>query len=685
MDAHALNGRYAAGWRRNPHSLRSRIRILIVIVLAVALMVLAGAILRFVYVTEQAAWRGRQSEAAANAATTVAAFMSRVEDSLGVAALMVTHAPRNASGVLQSLLARNPALVEIVHLSRDGTIFTSAAVGNDVLTNLFTIPQSQWFIRASQGDHYRSGVEVSPTDDLYMVVAAPDGMSGVVAARVDMRVLLQVVNNIRFGASGRAYVIDSDGRVVAHTAPNMVAKQVSLSGSPEFAAIRSAPDHVWYGTYANLDGATVVGASAAIRGTSWIVVTELPSNEAFRTTYTALLALSGGLLVFGVLLSLALTKALDLQILQPLEDLRIGAQRVGAGDLSYRVRVQRRDEIGLLAATLNDMVTQLKDRDLQLARRADQLAAEVTERTRVQEALHRANEELEARVAERTAELSRLNAQLQMEMAERQQAMQAIEVSLREKEVLLKEIHHRVKNNLQVLSSLLSLQAGSETDGAVLLALEDSQNRVRSMAMIHEKIYRSESLAAIDFGEYVRDLAGHLFDAYDAVARSIFLRMNVDRVSLSIETAVPCGLLLNELLSNCFKHAFPHGQGGQISIDLHRSTVDDNAVLTVTDNGAGLPDDFDISSCSTLGLRLVRILVDQIDGRLELLKRTTGTSFRIQFPVPVGPDAQANVSPAIAEQPADTARALSPEAASPWIGAGRSTAPLWRTEERPET
>jgi two-component sensor histidine kinase len=168
-----------------------------------------------------------------------------------------------------------------------------------------------------------------------------------------------------------------------------------------------------------------------------------------------------------------------------------------------------------------------------------------------------------------------------------------------EKEVLLKEIHHRVKNNLQIISSLLSLQASQLTDAATLQALGDSQARVRSMALIHEKLYQSQSLAKIDFGEYVESLANDLFRSYRHNLTGVQLNVQADEITLGLDQAVSCGLILNELMTNALKYAFPNGQEGTIWVELH--AVGPSITLRVADDGTGIPSDFDIFNAKSLG------------------------------------------------------------------------------------
>ena len=179
--------------------------------------------------------------------------------------------------------------------------------------------------------------------------------------------------------------------------------------------------------------------------------------------------------------------------------------------------------------------------------------------------------------------------------------------SLGEKEILLKEIHHRVKNNLQIIYSLLSLQSDHIQDELILDMFRDSKHRVRTMVLIHEKLYRSQDLSKIDFGEYVNALTTDLLNSYALSFSALNLKTRVDGVHLSVDTAVPCGLIVNELVTNCLKYAFPDAQEGEINIELQKNGGDE-FTLIVGDNGIGFPKEFDFRNTDSLGLQLVNSL-----------------------------------------------------------------------------
>ena len=218
------------------------------------------------------------------------------------------------------------------------------------------------------------------------------------------------------------------------------------------------------------------------------------------------------------------------------------------------------------------------------------------------------------------------------DITERKMAEEQIKRSLKEKEVLLREVHHRVKNNMQIISSLLSLQSQYIEDDQLREAFKDSQNRIQSMAIVHEKLYQSEDFASIDFKEYVESLTRSLFQSSRIDIGRITLKVEVGDVPLGSDYVIPCGLIINELISNCLKHAFPGNKKGEITIKLNRCN-EKEIELVVADNGIGMPGNIDIENTKSLGLRLVTILAeDQLRGRIRL-DRTGGTEVSIIFEV----------------------------------------------------
>ena len=216
-----------------------------------------------------------------------------------------------------------------------------------------------------------------------------------------------------------------------------------------------------------------------------------------------------------------------------------------------------------------------------------------------------------------------------LESEERFRAENEIKKSLKDKELLLREIHHRVKNNLQVISSLLYLQSKKLNDVKLNNVLLESQNRVKSMVMIHEKLYKSEDLASFNYAEYIKELSNSLFRSYNLDSGKISLEMHIGNIILDTDTAVHCGLIINELVSNSIKYAFPENSEGVISINFYSENKGD-FILIVGDNGVGLPKDFNPEKSDTLGMMLIKILIEQINGTMDI-QNNNGVTFTFKF------------------------------------------------------
>jgi len=326
----------------------------------------------------------------------------------------------------------------------------------------------------------------------------------------------------------------------------------------------------------------------------------LKSNlEELHTRRRRYIGIAVAFLLASSLATLALGAKLRTVISEPILDLVQTMGRVSE-EKRYSIRATRHseDELGLLIDGFNAMLAQIEDRDEVLTQTRNELA-------------QRAHE-------------------LQVELAQRRRAEERITQSLREKEVLLQEIHHRVKNNLQVISSLLELQSGHVSDEGAREMLRDSQNRIHSMALAHERLYAGEDLAQIDLRDYIEDLCGRLVHSQVADRGMVTLHTDVADLSLDVATAIPLGLIVNELVTNALKHAFPDEHGGSIRVSLQLA-ADNQCLLSVADNGVGFAASVDLSNPTSLGLKLVHTLVRQLHGQLDM-KTDGGTSFSVVFP-----------------------------------------------------
>jgi PAS domain S-box-containing protein len=386
----------------------------------------------------------------------------------------------------------------------------------------------------------------------------------------------------------------------------------------------------------------------------------------------------------AVLMGLAMSRSIG----KPLSALQQAALEMGRGRLDTRVATRSRDEIGVLAGALNQMAADLREKtvsrgyldniiqsmremlivadpDLRI-RRVNPAACSELGYTR-EDLVGRAVGELfaleDVPVAGGHPEALGPNAECRMKsrsgglipvhcsaaemhdesgrsegvvyvasnISRQKEAEEQLRASLREKELLLKEVHHRVKNNLQVISSLLSLQAQGLRDPAMIRLLQESQGRVRSMALIHEQLCRSSDLARVDFAAYVHDLVGHLHQGLGGSAARVAVRLDVEPLPLPLDLAIPCGMIVNELVSNAMEHAFPGGRAGEIRIRLARD--DAGYCLLIADNGVGMPGAPGDGEATSIGLKVVRALAAQIHAGLEI-QLDEGTAFTLRFDGP---------------------------------------------------
>ena len=299
------------------------------------------------------------------------------------------------------------------------------------------------------------------------------------------------------------------------------------------------------------------------------------STDEYQESLRDLFQIVFDLAIPGLLIGFLASFIFANRLIKPIGQLKRFAKQIAAGDLEAQVDIQSNTELGLLGDTMNQMVGDLR------------------------------------------------------QMGEREKETMAQEARLREHEILLKEIHHRVKNNLQVLSSLLRMQARRASAEEMKAMLKESEARIRSMGLIHEKLYRSDSLSTIDFKSYVDTLASQLLRMHRLGETRLDLQVDIDNVQLPLDTAMPCGLIINELISNSLKYAFQGREQGRIHVRLDRQE-DRSYHMKVADDGIGMPIDASNQRKGSLGMNLVHMLVDQLNGEIEF-KNGQGTIAEIRF------------------------------------------------------
>jgi two-component sensor histidine kinase len=359
-------------------------------------------------------------------------------------------------------------------------------------------------------------------------------------------------------------------------------------------------------------------------------------------------------LLFSIIISFLITIRLQKSVVKPIVDLASLSRLVSKEkDFSVRAHKYGDDEIGSLVDAFNEMLHQIENQNASIvqagnsaeesAREALRLAERVTRsnlnleneiriRKDVEKTLQKHRESLEERIRERTSELREINQQLTGEISDRVVAEKIIQDSLDEKVLLLGEIHHRVKNNLQVISSLMDLTRRRTLNEEAKSVLADARSKIYAMSLVHSQLYRSESFTRIDMAVHIRRLLSSMGQVYTNSYRRIRPSIECAHVFLSVTQAIPCALVLNELMSNVYKHAYPEDAKGECLITME--VMDGKRIhFRVRDNGVGIPEDIDIEGSETLGLKLIRNLVrKQLKGEVWF-KNHNGTDIVAEFPV----------------------------------------------------
>jgi two-component sensor histidine kinase/HAMP domain-containing protein len=398
------------------------------------------------------------------------------------------------------------------------------------------------------------------------------------------------------GTTGEALLLKPDGTdtYVCITEP----RQTGL-GRPEFSAstierlqIDTGAGNLGYAQdYRNQE---VVSLVYSIPETDWMLMVKSDTDEAM----VDVIAMRNWLIqiaFISVAAAILLSTIFAGTITRPIGKLTKFAEGVRGGQLYGRVEMDETGEFAVLSEAFNEMT-----RSLETAR--NQLESD--------------------------------NVELQAQVEERLRAEAALRETVRQKDTLLRELHHRVKNNLQIISSLLNLQSANIQDESVRQIFTESRNRVRSLAMVHERLVRADDLDQIPIGDYVESLVANVFRSYGATEK-VTAEFDVADICLTVDTAVPCGLIINELVSNSLKHAFNGSQAGVVTIGLHQDS-DGSYVLEVGDNGSGIPRNVDFRTTESVGLQLVVALTDQLDGSITSCEVDAGTRFHIEFRPRIG-------------------------------------------------
>jgi signal transduction histidine kinase/CheY-like chemotaxis protein len=364
----------------NSRSLRGILLWTLGVVYLASFVIIATALAGVIYLDQVTVWSERHTEAATVSARTLTMFLDRARQMLiTVGELDHGTDPDMAKEIDRVLLSdTSRTVLEVVQVDGRGRVVGSAFRAASVLTDVFAVRQSNWFHVAHGGETYLGPIQISPSGVPYTVMAIPNRDGGVVAARLDMRILWELVGDMHFGKTGNIYILDQAGRMLAHDKPAFVLANTSLGRRPEFTAFLEAqaaqPHATWSDTYENFQSNRVLGMFTGLPGTNWVVVTEILASEIYGASLRAVLVLAAGMLLLGLCVMLIMTPILNQVLFRPLEQVRQGAQQIGEGHLDHVIEFDVQNEIGQLAASFNEMAVRLRARDREIAAHTAALA-----------------------------------------------------------------------------------------------------------------------------------------------------------------------------------------------------------------------------------------------------------------------------------------------------------------------
>jgi len=353
-------------------SLRQQALTVFGVTMLILLAVSIAGVYFLVHQTEQEGWRGRQREATQRVAQTVGDFMTRQQNLLQVLNLLGRDQPQGFPEALERLPQIQPVLLELVHIDATGRIKAHAPADGGILANLFTVSQSNWFRTAQQGKKYVGDMQLSAADEPYLIFSVPAADGEVLASRLRMDILNEVVADLHFGSTGIAYLVNRNGRVVAHTSPQRVLSHID-DQHPDLLRLIRTNTALWSGEYRNFQGEPVVGTMLSVPGTPWVAVTELSRAEAYASTRRALWSIAVVTALISVVMVAVIITLLERRFLRPMGWLQKGVQQVSRGDLSYRLDIVGPYEINQVATAFNDMSSRLQEREQAIALQTEAL------------------------------------------------------------------------------------------------------------------------------------------------------------------------------------------------------------------------------------------------------------------------------------------------------------------------
>lgn len=609
--------------RLNKISLRRLTIAVLSLILLITLVITNVGIYLFVFAAEQNAWQGRQTEAAVSAQINISTFLESSRKALHIADIVekAEVGGEKLTEILGGLYLAYDAFDELLLTDSAGQVDASLseAVYRDspVLNNLFTIPQSNWFVQARSGHTYLSDLQFSPENKPYLILSIPLEDGGVAVGRLRMSGVGDILARNRYGETGSAYLVNSDGQLLAHSDFNRVLENINLNGRPEFTSALQETDGTWSGSYSDFTGSSVVGTSTRVPDTNWFIFTEISQAEAFATSRTALVLLSLVTLVFLSMVIFLGSRFMQTMIFRPLRQLRLGAERVKEGDLEYQIASARDDEFGQVIQAFNAMNQQILERERILAATNEELSRLVDE-------LNVAND--------KASESARLKAEF------------------------LSTISHELRtpmNAIQGFSSIMLNGMGVTLEPKAQGMMERIQaNSERMLALINSilDMARIEAgrmqLKSVPFSPVQLARTWEAQTSGLAEQKKLVFRTEVD-------PQLPPEILgdeeaLSKIAINLLGNAFKFTEQGEVGLALKRR--DPHWLIEISDTGIGIPEqareyifeEFRQADGGTarqyegtgLGLAIVKKLTQAMGGRVSLESEVgRGTTFRVELPL----------------------------------------------------